>query len=427
MNQDPDASVVSAFGRGNWLAAELVEQGLKVALVDVSSQLGRWTPEDWEGPFGLYRSENLTPLQIARLHEEDYEDEISEGFCLWLEGGPIDFTGPISPFLLERSGLSQECIDYVATYDSLSDEGRRKLIKDLDKQPYSKKWLAYLSHGMGSPMHRVNTETLTYGRPLPLFSQYAIRRVSRRGQQRSLDWLRERGVDVYEGASLQDLSEENLVCKGLEVRSQGTSRLQADRYLWMLTSEETSRFSRVSQALFPAGPVEPDWVWIRYRIQLKETEMMKSLPDKFVMIKEIELEWVHENLCLVQKSDSPLHWDVWMKIPNQHRFRRAYLQELSEKMIALFGQRLPGCAPTVLDMPQDYHYDESEIGPSRFPVYSEEKLKQLNRRRFKNIEFDSPENWQLLDWTGQFLSQQKLCKSVVKDFQKNRSEESLDD
>ncbi|MCB0419852.1 MAG: hypothetical protein KDD61_02590 [Bdellovibrionales bacterium] len=413
-----DVVLVSVFGRGNWLAAELAERGLKVALVDVSSSMGRWTPEDWEGPFGLFRSEFLTPLQNARLHEEDDEDAIPDGFCLWLKSGPMDFTGPLSPFLLEQSQLSKECLDYVAQFDSLSDDQRKKAQKILEEQSFSKKWLAYFAHSLASSKFAVSTKSLEVSRPLPLFSPHYIRRVSRRGANRSLEWLREKGVEVYEGATLEDLLITEGRCEGIEVRSLGSGTIHGSRFLWLLTSEETARFSRVSRHLYPQGPLAPDWVWMRYRVGMQENEVLNSLPDKFVIIQDIELEWVHENLCLVQKSVSSLQWDVWVRIPNAHRFRRSYVLELSEKIVALLNSKIPGALVALLDMPQDYQYDESEIGPSRHPIFSERMLKGLQRTSLKNVFFNSPENWSTLDWTGQLQSQETLCKEVVTQYLK---------
>src|SRR4051794_13320435 len=105
MEANRDVAIVSAFGRGNWLAAELADLGLKVSLVDVSEALGRWTPEDWEGPFGLLKAEFLKTSQLERLNEEDYFDSVDEGFVVWLKDGPLDLKGPLTAYQMERRGF----------------------------------------------------------------------------------------------------------------------------------------------------------------------------------------------------------------------------------------------------------------------------------------------------------------------------------
>ena len=68
MSQTPDVVIVSAYGRGHWLAEELVKQKWTVSLFDVTGALGDWEPEDWEGPWGFFDTSDLLPTQRARLN-----------------------------------------------------------------------------------------------------------------------------------------------------------------------------------------------------------------------------------------------------------------------------------------------------------------------------------------------------------------------
>ena len=115
-----DIVIVSAFGRGHWVAAELVGHGVSVSIVDVSDQLGHWSPEDIEGPFGYFHAANFTLSQKARLDEEDYAELVDDGFVLWLKSGPIDMRGPHSTYLLKKAGIPNEQIDYIGGYDGMT-------------------------------------------------------------------------------------------------------------------------------------------------------------------------------------------------------------------------------------------------------------------------------------------------------------------
>jgi hypothetical protein len=64
-------------------------------------------------------------------------------------------------------------------------------------------------------------------------------------------------------------------------------------------------------------------------------------------------------------------------------------------------------------MPQDYVYDSSRLGPTRWPVYADGALDKLKVRSLANLVFDSPETWQRLDWTGQFQSQVSVYREVT--------------
>ena len=127
MKSSYDVAVVSAFGRGHWLAAELADAGRSVALIDVSAKMGRWAPEDWEGPFGFFRTEKLKASQVERLIEDDYHDTVDEGFVVWLKDGPIDIKGPLSSFWLQKKGIQGEFSKYVSSYESLSSDDKINL------------------------------------------------------------------------------------------------------------------------------------------------------------------------------------------------------------------------------------------------------------------------------------------------------------
>lgn len=424
-----DLVVVSAFGRGQWLASELRIRGLKVALVDVSHHLGRWTPDDWEGPFGFFSSDQLSASQQARMTEGDHLESVDQGFTLWLNDGPIDLKGPLSQHLLKHSGLSEEALRYLSSYENLSSSERADLREALESQSFDQSWLVHLAHQGASHCYRSNSHGLGYGKPLPIYAPYFAHRVSRRGSESALEVLRQKGVVIYEKAQLKDLTFDKKTCLGLEVKSDWSGVLRGEQYVWMLSSEETHYLSSaVSQPLFPRGILKPLWCWMRYRVRVGETPTYESLPLRFVMISDKGLPWTHNNFCWVQKAVGPSDLDVWVRLPCQQRFQRAYLDQVGQEILQLFRSRLPHSEPEVLNKPQDDEYDYTQLGPSRFPVFEEGDLRRWSPGNFQNLYFDSPEYWTNLDWTGQFEHQSVLVEKISQKYQalRTKRESSID-
>ncbi|MFN9971305.1 MAG: hypothetical protein ACK58T_15565, partial [Phycisphaerae bacterium] len=163
--------VVSAFGRGNWLAAELAAQGLTVVLLDVTRGFAHWAPEDWEGPFGIFHPEYLSESQITRLHEEDYMDGVPEGFVVWTKDGVLDTAGPLASELLQKWAVAPEQIQYLKKPEGFN-------LKSLNTQLFSNSWFLHLCHSLALPYFVDNAQAVGEGQPLPVFSPHFVRRSS---------------------------------------------------------------------------------------------------------------------------------------------------------------------------------------------------------------------------------------------------------
>ena len=162
--------VVSSFGRGQWLSSEIAGfDDVEVTLVDASETLGRWTPEDWEGPFGFFQSEGITQTQLGRLSSEDYHDAHPQGFSIWMQDGPIDFKGPLTQFWLDQDGPLTFLKDYFdQSFDSV--KSKKALQAYVQRLKFDKSWLIHLSHQLASTEYVTNAHAAFSGEALPLFS-----------------------------------------------------------------------------------------------------------------------------------------------------------------------------------------------------------------------------------------------------------------
>ncbi len=423
-----DVLVVSAFGRGHWMAAEMAVRGLSVHLVDVTDEMGRWTPEDWEGPFGLFFSEELTDLQRERLAEDDYLDPVECGFTLWLKGGALEMRDPLFPYRFQRQGYSAKLKEYL----KMAKHQDRELIQSIQGMAFDKNWMAHLAHQLSSHIFLESPRGMDHGCPLPLLSPYCIRRVSRRGYAKGVNWVRSKGVEVTSG-SVVDIFLERKGCRAVEISLEsGELMAEASQFIWCLNSEESQFLSpKISEILFPQGCVSPQWNWLRYRVQLlllynhhvhshteADPELFQAIPIKFTMIDDIELPWTHTNLCMVQRTSKESDYDVWVRLPHFYCFKKDLLEEVSQEILDSFRRRLPHCAPKLLDMPQEHRYEEGDIGPGLFPVYDKKTLRKFKPSLIKNLHFDGSEVWDSLDWGGQFRSQGEILQKIYAFYKK---------
>jgi hypothetical protein len=409
----PTVSIVSVFGRGNWLAVELQNLGFQVTLVEISESLGRWAPEDWEGPLGYFQTDGLSPMQRVRLDEEDYSESIEEGFVLWLKSGPIDLRGPHSTYLLERSEIPAEVVEYVRDFDKWSDKKRSSSLKKSRPRPFQENWFAALAHSLGSNQYLPSHDALDSGRPLPLFAPYAVRRVSRRGAEKSTAWMKSAGVQIHESARVTDISIDGSKVLSLEVKSLWSGVLQTDHFIWMLTSLETARLGeKFITPLYSGRALKPSWVWARYRVEIDKSELGEVLPLKVVVIEDLGLPWTHANLQLLQRTASPERYDVWVRLPEVHRFQKGYIEDVGGQIVEVLRHRLPGAELRVVEWPQEYHYDEATLGPARFGLFTPEDLASLKELKRDNLYFHSAEFCEMVDWNGQFQHQSGLLEKL---------------
>ncbi len=414
MDKRKDIIIVSAYGRGNWLATEMATKDFSVGLVDVTGSMGRWSPDDWESPFGFFAMEGLDSIQTARLTEDAPQERVDQGFCVWSGHGLIESKGPMFSHQIEQSGLSAQVQTYLAKSSRKTMTIEPKLTDGLREQSFSENWLAQLSHNLSSNISCESTESLDFGSPLPILADHYLRRVSRDSLNKSLEWCRKNGVSIFSGAKVNDVYLEGRSFGGVELSWEKSGVAQGKYLIWTLTSEETQRLpDSVHRLMFPRGAIDSEWSWTRFRFNLKTEYFFNNLPPHFVIIEDLFLPWSGTNTLIVQKGVSMGLVDIWLKIPSSQRFLKPYLQKVSDNILDLLRRRMTGAEVSLENFPQDYYYDYSEMGACPFPVYDEMQMDRLYPAKIKNVYFDGPEQWTSLDWAGQFRSQEKIRDEIV--------------
>ncbi|WII70977.1 hypothetical protein QJS83_10945 [Bdellovibrio sp. 22V] len=405
--------LISAFGRGHWLAAALAQEGIKTTLVDVSSKLGVWPSEDVEGPFGFFRNERISESQLERLYADDPYEEVSNGFTLWLSQGPFECKGPTTKFKIDTSTLAPPIKEYLL--GGVGGKAAKTLYKNLDAFNFEKSWLLHLGHQWAGTTYKANAQAAHVGASLPLFSSYLVRRATRNGLEKSLEWLATKGVEVLRPQQIVDVSfGGGKSITGLELAGEKQGLFRLEQIVWMLSSEETYYLNeRLGKYFFPEGPLEPEWCWVRYRLGLQQCFERDHLPLHTVVMADLDSPWTHENMMILQRTTLADQFDVWMRIPTVQRFNKEYLTTRSLRMNKHLAERMSLCDPQVLSFPQEYYYTYAQLGASRFPVFGEKQTSRRGKVLFSNLHLDGPEVWPHYSWGSYFEQHESIQASIV--------------
>lgn len=413
MELKTSVAIVSTFGRGNWLAVELARKGIPTALIDVTESSGNWAPEDWEGPFGYFRTDKLSPSQSERLVSDEATQELPQGFTFWLQSGPLELKGPVTQHRMNSVGISPNVSDYIAGYDNLSNQSRLLEKEKIQNLPFENSWLAHFASLWSSSTYALNPQGVQTNKPSPMMNSFFVREATRQGLDKSLQWVQKNNVQVFEKVKILDISfGDRKAVTGIEIKSEHSGLLRADYFIWMLTSEET-RFlnEKLVGYFYPKAAVESEWSWVRYRAKLKACPERDHLPLQLAMIQNLDLHWCHENFCILKRNTTAEDFDAWIKIPTVQRFNRQYLREKADKLVDFFNKRIPAAQMQVSDYPQEFHYSYQQLGPSRNPIYK--KTSKLLRTQFENLIYDGPEDWDHLGWNGSFEAHQAIAQTTM--------------
>ncbi len=420
--------IVSIFGRGHWLAAKLQKEKIPVQLIDISHLMGPWPPEDIAGPFGFFKSEYLDDLEVETVFSEDPYESNPSGFTLLLEDGPLELHGPLTSFRLQTLGIPA----FVERSLHLSPKQLQSMAGGLQKEfsglSFEKAWLGHLAFALAAS--RSDSDDPVCGNflnsnlePVPLFSTHYTRLASRNSLDRSLEWLKNQGVQVLKGSRPVDFSMASNKClvNGIEFEGEGITSLS--KLIWCLSHEETFFLApKIAPLIYASKNQESEWSWVRYRVQLSKSLECDLLPPHFCMIGELGAQWTHSNLISILRTGAPEQFDVWLKLPTLQRFNKEYLNMEGAKVTDQLTKKLGGVACQVVSYPQEYYYTYSQIGAPRFPVYPGIHQPSDVRAPVKDgIYFHSPEVWKNLAYSGQFSHLNRIYLELIQWWLKRQS------
>lgn len=412
MVNSPRVMIVSAFGRGHWLSVELQRMGFNVQLVDVTPHLGKTKPEDQDGPFGFFSSPRWHGLESESLNSLGETTEVSQGLTLWLKSGPWELRGPTSRYRAEVLGQQERVWHFIEHHNDL-DTDRRAWSEKLQDLDFERRWLASFASDLMSNKSQWPNEAFQKSIPSGIFDKYCSRNPENRNLEASLKWCAEQGVVVVENGEIPDVAIEHRRIQGVEINADKSGFARCHQLIWLLTSMETAHFSpRAFLKLYEGKKIEPEWLWIRYRVEFEDSRELQELPQEFALIEDLNVPWAHDNFAMFRKAKQPRTYQVWLRLPYSQRFHREYLEARIQPVLNYLQQRCVRLKATILDLPPEAAGSLEELGAPLFPVFRESDLAQPPGISIKNLWFSHPERWPCYSWGPIYSAQTKIIHQL---------------
>ena len=408
---DYDLVVVSAFGRGNWLANEFASRGWRVELLDATSQLGKFNTHDVEGPFGLLEGQDLQPSQRARLADEGEFHPVASGFTLWPPAGPLELRSEVTPFHLRAREIPYEVESYLRLPDQSTKEAGRDR-SGLRKLQYNHSWLAQFAHALTSAAHHENYVALESESVAPLFTPYGLRQLTSQGSAKGLQTSQSLGVVVHSDVEITDFKLEGKTAATVSYRDANNSETteRARAFVWCFSFEETKRLSDLlARALFPHGWPEAPWGWQRISFDANPSDLLAMIPLSVAVIDDVDLAWTRANLIVLRRREGSPRFDAWMKVPTWMKREPASFAQVRHEVKVNLEKRFPGVG--LADVAE-------EMTPLLWPMWSKEEFADIQGKlaplKAANIFFSAPGVWTSLDWLGRFRHERGIALLLEK-------------
>jgi hypothetical protein len=220
-------------------------------------------------------------------------------------------------------------------------------------------------------------------------------------------------VVVVESAEIPDMAIENRKVQGLEVRSEKSGFVRCHHLIWMLSSMETEHFSpRAFLKLYKGQLMEPEWCWLRYKLDFEPSPDIFTLPEEFLFMEDIHLPWAHDNYAIFRQSFYENSYHVWLRLPYSQRFHRDYLQDRIQPLIENLQARNSRLRTLKTNLPSEATSHLKELGAPLYPIYRSTDLEKPPGIHLKNLKFSHPEYWPSYSWGSIFSSQNQMASEL---------------
>lgn len=284
--------MVTAFGRGENLALALHDKGFNVTVYDLTAAF----PLEYRrgtGPFPIAQGEYLS----ATNSFFNAAEELPKGLVLWLKDGPLEFSGPMAHFYVERS------------------EAFRLAVQNQTSPAFAADWMRRLLRHWVSAYH-VEPWQADSGRPFPVASAQFL--VPRLREEMAMGFDRLQGKDIYQKCQkILDVQIEAGRLTEMEIDLGTPVAVRAPQWIWCLSSQETELLSpTVAEVLFSRDIRRAEWLWMSLQGRCERGPWNEGFPRYSVAIDDVHLPWSYANLFMLEWLDED-QFQVWLKVPSE--------------------------------------------------------------------------------------------------------------
>ena len=377
--------IISAWGRGAYLAYQLRQKDFDVTIYDVSSLFPPLSSEEREGPFGVFLPENLSDLQKKYLCGDNFEF-VRQGFSILTSQGLMEFRGSLKSFFIKTNKDFALCYSTLSHLPHFSGKEKRVFLRQkIKKNTFSPLLLMAkrLTNSFvyddkkkrenilfaDSPKDQKTFPFLDFS---PLFSEYVLRESSQRHFVELKSILLEKGVKWINIPPSQEgntpirfkVNKKNIQLKWNEQKN------NSHFLVWTLSGPETKKyFYHEMPWLFP-GWEEPVKIWRKFSLSWNQKgfeniipSLLLVLPDYQSLMKKktdfsLSFSQVRGGIISIKKNPEASHVDLWTLCSyGEHLSKQAlkgYLRLLMEQLQIFFpGFSIKGILPDI-DTCQNY-------------------------------------------------------------------------
>ena len=381
-----NVAIVSAWGRGAWLAHQLQQKGFCVTVLDVSSLLPSVSSSQREGPFGVFLPSTLSDLQKQYLLSDNFHS-VKQGFSVYTSRGPVEFQGPLYSFLRKKrkdfcllDSLLSDTPDLSEVIKSLWHQKEKKqMIEEIEDSESLVRLALELGSSYFEPLNikKIIGEILRIKKSSPsldqlfnrknkacsfspLSSDYFLREASQRYFEEVKSSLKEEGVqwlDISRQDADADLRDLGFAKKCVQLSLKGEKK-DFSFLIWTLSGPETARcFSKELSVLFPKWK-EPLKIWRPFSLSWDRGGFENVIPSLLVISPSLHREeGNNKEMISLKKYKSVSHIDMWILCPYSRRFDEQALSSCLGSALDRLRIIFPHCTISCV-LPDKNYYQE---------------------------------------------------------------------